>query len=77
MARRPARADGVYIDRGHSRASGFMATLKESMSWDFIKEDVGYKYYSNSYTGDRKAVPKEGLIPRDARPDYEWLEEPR
>lgn len=77
MARMPtksANSFGEYHQRGPRQTRGFVATLKEAFAWRDRWQDDNFSYHENLVTGDRKAIPRNGITARGAEPDFKWLE---
>lgn len=69
-----ANTFGEYHKMGPRKAIGFMALVREMFAWHYRWADEAFTYHENTVTGDRKAVPRKGIRPRDATPRHEWLE---
>lgn len=63
---------GSHYNLGPRRAIGFWAILREMCSWKRRMEDDTYVYYENTVTGDRKAILRKGVRPRNSV-NRKWL----
>jgi hypothetical protein len=65
---------GEYHKLGPRKTIGFWATIKELFGWRDCWEDDNFSYHENMVTGDRKAIPRNGITARNAVPDHKWLD---
>ncbi len=74
MPRPSSNMLGEYHVLGPRKAQGFWALIKEAFGWRDRWQDDAFSYHENVVTGDRKAIPRNGIVERNASPDHNWLD---
>lgn len=77
MPKPSASMFGEYHKMGPRQAIGLIAGIREMCGWRFRWRDDAFTYHENTVTGDRKAVPRNGVRLRNLDPDHKWLEATR